>query len=395
MNFDQKQFLNRLPPFFSAMFKEISAQGFTPVLVGGVVRDFLLTGDVGQDWDIELTHQTFAFNQHQWKDLGKTLGKLGRVTFLPYDIIRLEIDSFQMEFSPPRIETFLPEVNHHSNFTAEYNFQLPFEKAVLRRDFTINAIGIKVSSLKEAELLDPLEGVRHLREKVLHPAGPDFSKDPVRYLRSHRFAVRLGFTFSPELETLLGQMQASGFSSTYLWNEMQKSHHPVTFLERLLKEKTKHPELTLPLDEVDHLSFKELAQLVVLPAKHESWVIALEWLGTSSEQWRQYFNQNSDTMRRLARWTQNCKFFQTTYPETFHGEFEAVRDTQDFEKLFDWYFSTKQLMQKIPDLNLMKVIEEYLPEWIHLYRFEVVKDVKHIDPPYRAKYQVWNLCQRL
>ena len=81
---------------------------------------------------------------------------------------------------------------------------------------------------------------------------------------------------------------------------------------------------------------------------------------------------------------------------TVHSRIEPeIKDKAEFDVLFDWYFTTKQLLQKNPNLPLMTMIESYLPAWIHLYRFEVVKDVKHIDPPLRAKYQVWNLCQRL
>ena len=104
---------------------------------------------------------------------------------------------------------------------------------------------------------------------------------------------------------------------------------------------------------------------------------------------------STDTSRRLARWAHASREFGKILPESFHGEFEEVREKGDFEKLFDWYFTTRQLLQKNPDLPLMKMIEEFLPHWIHFYRFEPLKDVKHIDPPFRAKYQVWNLCQRL
>ena len=82
-------------------------------------------------------------------------------------------------------------------------------------------------------------------------------------------------------------------------------------------------------------------------------------------------------------------------PENFHQEFETVKDSPDFVLLFDWYFTTRNLLQKNQKLPLLKIIQEHLPQWIHLYQFEAPKDVKHIDPPYRAKYQVWNLCQRL
>jgi hypothetical protein len=139
----------------------------------------------------------------------------------------------------------------------------------------------------------------------------------------------------------------------------------------------------------------DLKVVLMDPTFHEEWMIALEWVGISCESWQIYFSLSSETCRRLGRWAEASKKFTTILPEIFHGEFEDVREKPEFEVLFDWYFTTKQLLQKNPELPLLAMIEKYLPDWIHLYRFEVVKDVKHIDPPFRAKYQVWNLCQRL
>ena len=395
MDFDQKKLLKELPSFFTSLLDEVHFNGFTLTLVGGGVRDYLLTGRMGRDWDVELTHSTIFFSKDDWKNFGKKLSHLGKITYLPYEIIRLEIEHYQFEFSPPRIESFLPDQLHHSNFTATFDYKLPFELAVARRDFTINAMGIRFHSLKNIEFLDPLGGLNHLKERILHPAGNDFSKDPVRFLRAHRFSEKLKYDFSPELKLLLDQMTVDGFTSAYLWSEMQKSTHALAYLERLIKEHASHPEMKLPVNESILARWTELKKILRDPSKHESWIIALEWIGVDSQTWQDYFSQKSDTCRRLARWARTSKYFQIHLPETFQGEFEDLRDTEGFEKLFDWYFSTKQLLQKNPEFPLLKIVEENLPEWIHLYRFEAPKDVKHIDPPYRAKYQVWNICQRL
>lgn len=395
MTFDQKKFASELPLSFSPVMDELQRVGFIPTLVGGSVRDFFRTGKLGKDWDVELTHETISFNKNEWKELGKALSRLGKVSYLPYEIIRLDLDSFQMEFSPPRIETFIEDSHHHSNFTAEFDFKLSFEKAVARRDFTINAMGIRFKSKKNFELLDPLEGLRHLSEKTLHPAGPDFGKDPVRFLRAVRFAQKYGLSYSPELQQILDSMKLIGITPAYFWSEMQKSGDPLRFLERIMKESHNHPELALPLEHSQSSKLRGIQKILEAPHKHESWVIALEWVDIPSEGWRTFFSLGSDTCRRLARWAQTTRAFETILPEFFHGEFEQVRDSDNFDKLFDWYFTTKQLLQKNPDLPLLKMIEDYLPAWIHLYRFEPPKDVKHIDPPFRAKYQVWNLCQRL
>ncbi len=395
MQFDQKKFASEIPSSFFSLLEELTRFGYVPTLVGGSVRDFLLTGTLGKDWDVELTHEIIPFNKNEWKELGKSLACFGKMTFLPYEIIRIECGEYQFEFSPPRTETFFEDKYHHSNFTADFDLKMPFEKAILRRDFTINAMGVRIKSKKEMEFLDPTKGLRHLNEKSLHAVGEDFIKDPVRYLRAHRFSLKLGFTFTSELEMTLTKMKLIGITPAYLWSEMQKSLRPVDFLERLIRDQDAHPEFNLPLDSSDLPKFKDLKHLLVNPSKHESWIVSLEWVDISSDKWRTFFSVSSDSGRRLARWAQSSRIFQTIMPENFHGEFEEVVKIGEIDQLFDWYFTTKQLLQKFPDLPLLKMIEDYLPEWIHLYRFEAPKDVKHIDPPLRAKYQVWNLCQRL
>ena len=188
-------------------------------------------------------------------------------------------------------------------------------------------------------------------------------------------------------------MHLEGITPAYVWSEMKKSADPINFISYLVQEKNN--ELKVPLDKNFTQKVPDIKKVLGDPRKHETWIISLEWVDISSENWARYFSLGSDSSRRLARWAKSSRDFQKILPENFHGEFEVVRNHENFEKLFDWYFTTKQLLQKNPDLPLLEMIEEYLPEWIHLYRFEPVKDVKHIDPPFRAKYQVWNLCQRL
>jgi tRNA nucleotidyltransferase (CCA-adding enzyme) len=63
-----------------------------------------------------------------------------------------------------------------------------------RRDFSVNALAIVVSSASAGQVLDPVGGLVDLRAgriRVLHPLS--FIEDPTRIFRAVRFAVRLGF----------------------------------------------------------------------------------------------------------------------------------------------------------------------------------------------------------
>lgn len=394
MQVDLSEFEKKVPAKVKKVLLEISSAGYVPTLVGGIVRDYFLSKEIGKDWDIEVSHPRLPWDLSHWKDFGKDLSRFGRVSFLPFEIIRLAVDEWELELSPPRTESF-GDSQHHKNFVAQYDLSLPFDESLKRRDFTINAMGLRFNKEKGWELLDPTQGLLHLREKLLHPCGEDFSRDPVRFLRAIRFKLKLGFDFSEKLLSDLETMKVEGYSHTYFWTEMQKSQHPVRFLREVLKQKEFHPELSLPIGVEALPKLKDLEVILEDGSKQESWMVALEWVGISSTPWVEYFCLGFESSKRVARWAQFSKLFTQRHPEDFHGEFEEILQKEEFTELFDWYFTTKQILQKHPKVNLLKMIEEFLPEWIHLFRFEPVKDVKHIEPPLRAKYQVWNLCQRL
>lgn len=391
MTIDYQKLESKIPHFVYPILDELLKRGFKPTLVGGVVRDYLLNGELGTDWDIELFHETLFFEKGFWKELGKSFARFGKVVHLPYEVIRLEINSHHFEFSPPRIEHYQENVRNHSNFNAEFIFNLSFSDAVKRRDFTINAMGIRFHQNKRWEFLDPLDGLRHLRENILHCAGPDFAKDPVRFLRAYRFLDKFSFSFSPELKSLLSSMSLEGLTSSYVWSEMKKARDPVHFIFLLIKES----QLKLPLDHDFLIKKNDVKKVLINPRSLESWVIALEWVGLSSEEWTTFFSMSIQESKKMARWVSLTLYFQTILPETFHGNFEEIKNLEQFEKLFDWYFSTKQVHQKRNELQLMKIIEDHLPDWIHLFRFEAPKDVKDITPSLRSKYQVWSICQRI
>lgn len=397
LDFKLEGFHSSMPEVWRGIFYTLQSYGFVPTLVGGSVRDYFLTGCFGNDWDVEVSHPKQSFDQEEWRNLGKNLSKFGKISHLPFEVLRLSVQDMQFEFSPPRIEIFDDNWNlaGHSNFKAQMNFQIPFELSVKRRDFSVNAIGIRFNSFKDLELLDPLKGLVHLDEKLLHFCGPDFNKDPVRFLRALRFSLKLDSKFSPELESVLFEMPVSGLTSTYFWNELLKSHRPLMMLNKLFHWQKLKPDLKMPLLSEDFGPKEEQIKNVLIdPTKHEAWIIALEWVGISCETWQNYFSLSSISTSRLARWTQLSKKIHNVSPRIFKINFSEVCGMQEFDILFDWFFSTKQLLQKYPHLPFLKLIEDFLPDWVILFQIELLKDVKHIDPPLRAKYQVWNLCQK-
>jgi tRNA nucleotidyltransferase (CCA-adding enzyme) len=73
-----------------------------------------------------------------------------------------------------------------------------------RRDFSVNALAIRLDGAAWGQVLDPTGGLADLaarRLRVLHPLS--FVEDPTRIFRAGRFAVRLGLRLEPTTRRLL------------------------------------------------------------------------------------------------------------------------------------------------------------------------------------------------
>jgi len=75
-----------------------------------------------------------------------------------------------------------------------------------RRDLTINAI----AKDKKGNIIDPFNGVADLEAGLLRHVSPAFSEDPVRVLRTARFAARFGFHVASETLSLMKELVRNG-----------------------------------------------------------------------------------------------------------------------------------------------------------------------------------------
>jgi poly(A) polymerase len=186
----------RAPQAFdlAAQFK---AAGFRLALVGGPVRDSLL-GRLGNDLDFTTNARPDDTKKilKKWAtdvwDVGIKFGTIGaKKDNVTYEITTYRADSYESDSRKP-----------------EVNFGDSIEGDLLRRDFTVNAMAIELTT-STPEFIDPHSGVTDLLKRVLRtPSSPElsFSDDPLRMLRAARFAAQLGFTINDEVLVAMKSM---------------------------------------------------------------------------------------------------------------------------------------------------------------------------------------------
>ncbi|WP_284982764.1 CCA tRNA nucleotidyltransferase [Arthrobacter sp. efr-133-TYG-118] len=169
--------------------------GFELSLVGGPVRDLFL-GRVSPDLDFTTDatpDQTLSIIK-RWADnfweIGRAFGTIG-----------MKKSGFQIEITTYRAEAY--DADSRKPVVA---FGSSLLDDLLRRDFTINAMALRLPTL---ELVDPFGGVRDLHASVLAtPGAPEssFSDDPLRMMRAARFAAQLGVAVHDDVRLAMSGM---------------------------------------------------------------------------------------------------------------------------------------------------------------------------------------------
>jgi tRNA nucleotidyltransferase (CCA-adding enzyme) len=95
----------------------------------------------------------------------------------------------------------------YSGFVFHTDPGVTLEQDLIRRDLTVNAI----ARAEDGTLIDPFGGQNDLRARLFRHVSPAFAEDPVRILRSARFAARFAdFSVAPQTGELMRQMVAAG-----------------------------------------------------------------------------------------------------------------------------------------------------------------------------------------
>ena len=193
-------------------------------LVGGAVRDQLLNYPVKEkDWVV------VGATVNEMLDLGyQQVGKDFPVFLHPETKDEHALARTERNTAPG-----------YKGFEVHASPEVTLEEDLIRRDLTINAI----AQDEAGNIVDPYNGQKDLKLKLLRHVSGAFSEDPVRILRVARFAARyahLGFTVADETLQLMQKMvedgEADALVAERVWQEFNKAlneRNPEVFIQTL------------------------------------------------------------------------------------------------------------------------------------------------------------------
>jgi poly(A) polymerase len=177
-------------PAVAELAQLFAAAGHELAIVGGTVRDaFLGKALSGSDIDLDFTTDaTPEQTEAVLAPLGTTLWDTGR----RFGTIGVRRGGYVCE-----ITTYRSDAYDGTSRKPEVQFGSSLDADLTRRDFTVNAMALRVPDLK---LVDPTGGFDDLMNRRLRtPGAPEisFGDDPLRMLRGARFRAQLGFDLDP------------------------------------------------------------------------------------------------------------------------------------------------------------------------------------------------------
>ena len=190
--------LNRHAVVLRGLGALFEAAGHGLYLVGGPVRDALL-GRPSRDLDFTTDARPQQVQQivRGWADAVWDTG-------IEFGTVGVGKDDYRLE-----ITTFRADRYDQVSRNPEVKFGDRLDDDLVRRDFTVNAMAVRITSTGSGEFLDPLGGLAALRARVLDtPAAPSvsFGDDPLRMLRAARFVSQLGFAVAARVRTAIEEM---------------------------------------------------------------------------------------------------------------------------------------------------------------------------------------------
>ena len=185
-------------PLLQELGKRFEQHGHEIALVGGPVRDAFL-GRTSPDLDFttdaspdESLAAVEGWADTHW-DIGREFGTIG-----------LRRDQHHIEITTYRADTY-----DRTSRKPEVMFGDTLDGDLVRRDFTVNAMAIRLPSLEFVDLHGGLADLAARRLTTPAPPEESFADDPLRMMRAARFAAQLGFDVASDVRVAMTERAAT------------------------------------------------------------------------------------------------------------------------------------------------------------------------------------------
>jgi poly(A) polymerase/tRNA nucleotidyltransferase (CCA-adding enzyme) len=210
----------KIPQEILEVLIKLQKADFEAYLVGGCVRDLLFKRPP-KDWDVATDARPEEIQNLFDKSVYENnFGTVGVVTDSKDEALKI------IEITPFRLEAKYSDKRHPD----EVKFAGKLEDDLKRRDFTVNAMALKLKTqnpkcisspkpanasgknaiqglkLKEYEVIDLFGGQNDLKSKIIRTVGNSkerFNEDALRIIRAVRLAAELNFKIERKTETAI------------------------------------------------------------------------------------------------------------------------------------------------------------------------------------------------
>lgn len=184
-------------PVFKIISEIVTRQDTPAFVIGGFVRDSILHRPT-KDIDIMVLGSGIDLAHSVAERIG---GNTPVSVFKNFGTAMLHFKGMEIEFVGARSESY------RKNSRKPIVEKGTLEDDLKRRDFTINALAIRLNEETFGQLVDAFDGLKDLQDKLIRtPLEPSktFSDDPLRMLRAVRFSTQLNFTIDPVTFNAIG-----------------------------------------------------------------------------------------------------------------------------------------------------------------------------------------------
>src|SRR3989338_7597856 len=174
-----------IPEYVKNIVLKLEQAGFEAFIVGGCVRD-LIMGLKPKDWDIttnakpERILELLVGSKYE-NNFGTVLVPIKNSQDQTEDVVEVTTYRSEQGYSDRR----------HPD---KIQFEDSLEKDLSRRDFTINAMALRLGAGQAPEITDLYGGEKDLKKKIIRAVGePEerFKEDALRMMRAIRLACQL------------------------------------------------------------------------------------------------------------------------------------------------------------------------------------------------------------